>query len=290
MGERIGVIGLGRMGWAIAARLAAEGAAVQGWTRSDVDAKRTQAEGFVSVDRLEDLVARSDILMLSLFDDAAVREVLTRLAALDLTGKLVVEMSTVSPTIVREASYAIAAAGADLIDAPVSGGPPMVAAGTVGIFIGGEDAAVARFGPVVAALSQKVAHVGGLGAGASAKIVNNMALIGMWEVLSEALETGAGLGLEFETMLGFLEKSPAASNAFLTRLPIMRGESDAVGFSVSGIAKDAVLMVATSQDLGREATALKAASERFQAMIDEGLGAQDLSSVVPHAFSAVAGK
>lgn len=290
MDERIGIVGLGRMGWALAARMAAQGATVTGWTRSGADIAAAQADGFQCVSRIEDLVARSDVLILSLFDDAAVRDVLGELSALELSGRLVVETSTVSPNVVRGAALAISQAGGDLIDAPISGGPDMVAAGTVGVFVGGSADAVARFAPVVALLSEKVAHVGALGAGASAKIVNNMALTGMWEVLSEALETGAGLGLEFETMLGFLEKSPAASPAFLQRLPTIKGESDVVGFSVSGIAKDAALMVATSQELNREATALKAALARFEAMIGADLGGQDLSTVVPHSFNAVVKK
>ncbi|MBT8412980.1 MAG: NAD(P)-dependent oxidoreductase [Boseongicola sp.] len=288
MSERIGVIGLGRMGWALAARFADMGAEVRGWTRSGVDADRASAAGFEGVGALRDLVADSDVLILSLFNDAAARDVLTRLSTLDLSGKLIVETSTVSPNVVRDLAPHIKDAGGALVDAPISGGPDMLATGVVGMFVGGSAEDVARFAPVAAMVSDKVAHVGGLGAGASAKIVNNMVLTGMWEVLSEALETGAGLGLEYETILGFLEKSPAASPAFLQRMPIIKGDSDAVGFPVSGIAKDAALMVATSQELDREATALKAALARYEAMIEQDLGGQDLSTVVPHAFNAVA--
>ncbi|SMX22903.1 NAD(P)-dependent oxidoreductase [Boseongicola aestuarii] len=290
MNERIGVIGLGRMGWALAARFASQGALVQGWTRSGVDSEQAAAAGFEGVGEMRDLVAASDVLVLSLFNDDAARDVLTQLSTLDLTSKLIVETSTVSPTVVRDLLASIERAGGALLDAPISGGPDMVEAGTVGMFVGGKDADVARFLPVAALASDKVAHVGPLGAGASAKIVNNMVLTGMWEVLSEALETGAGLGLGMDTMLGFLEKSPAASPAFLQRMPIIKGESDAVGFSVSGIAKDAALMVATSQELDREAIALKAALARYETMIGADLGGQDLSTVLPHSVNAVMNK
>ena len=73
MVERIGIIGLGRMGWALAARLSTQSVEVRGWTRSGVDAARAKADGFQATGSLEDLVATSDILILSLFDDAAVR-------------------------------------------------------------------------------------------------------------------------------------------------------------------------------------------------------------------------
>jgi 3-hydroxyisobutyrate dehydrogenase len=135
MDERIGVIGLGRMGRAISVRLAGQGCLRY---RLDAERRRTAlAPGIAAAGRLEDVVDASDILILSLFDDAAVRETLDRLARLDLSGRLVVETSTVSPAVVRAAAPAIEAAGGRLIDAPISGGPEMVAAGTIGLFVGG---------------------------------------------------------------------------------------------------------------------------------------------------------
>jgi 3-hydroxyisobutyrate dehydrogenase len=285
MDERIGVVGLGRMGCALAERFAGQGATVSGWTRSGVSPQMAKDAGFAPVVELSALVEGSDILVLSLFNDVAVQSVLSWLAELDLTGKLVVETSTVSPDVVRGNVSAIAAAGGALVDAPISGGPDMVKSGTVGLFVGGDEANVERFMPVAALVSDKVKLVGPLGAGAAAKIVNNLCLTAMWEVYSEAMEVGEGLGLEFETMLDFLKQSPAASPAFLQRMPIISGESDAVGFSVAGITKDATLIAETGNALGRSPAALEAALRRYQRMVDDGLGDQDLSKVVPHSFS-----
>ena len=285
MDERIGVVGLGRMGWALAERFASQGASVSGWTRSGVSSRDAEESGFAAVADLGDLVAQSDVVVLSLFNDAAVRSVLGWLCELDLTDKLVVETSTISPAVVREKVSEISAAGGSVVDAPISGGPDMVRSGTVGLFVGGEGADVARFTSVASMVSDKVKHVGPLGAGAAAKIVNNLCLTGMWEVYSEAMEVGEGLGLEFETMLDFLKGSPAASPAFLQRMPIISGESDAVGFSVEGITKDATLIAETAQSLGLSPAALEAALSRYQRMVDAGLGDLDLSKVVPHSYS-----
>jgi len=84
--ERIGVIGLGRMGSAIAQRLAAQGHSVLGWTRSGRD-----VDGINSVGELADLVERSDVLVLSLLNDAAVAEMLDTLLDLDLGGRLIID-------------------------------------------------------------------------------------------------------------------------------------------------------------------------------------------------------
>ncbi len=107
MNERIGVIGLGRMGWALAARFASQGALVQGWTRSGVDSEQAAAAGFEGVGEMRDLVAASDVVVLSLFNDDAARDVLTQLSTLDLTSKLIVETSTVSPTVLPHSVNAV---------------------------------------------------------------------------------------------------------------------------------------------------------------------------------------
>ena len=214
MSERIGVIGLGRMGWAFAARLASQGLDVFGWTRSGADVGKADADGFAVLEDIEALVQATDVLILSLFDEVAVREVLARLASHNLSGKLLVETSTVPPQVVRDCEGAVVEAGGRLIDAPISGGPEMVAAGTIGLFIGGDADDVARFMPVAEAGSNRIAHVGPLGAGAAMKIVNNVALAGSFQATAEALELGNALGLDIHKMLNVLSDGPAATPMF----------------------------------------------------------------------------
>jgi 3-hydroxyisobutyrate dehydrogenase-like beta-hydroxyacid dehydrogenase len=278
MQERIGVIGLGRMGRALAQRLAGQGLPVTGWTRSGGD---PGIAGLVLAPGLGDAVAASDILLLSLFDDAAVREMLARLARLDLAGRLIVETSTVSPAVVRDAEPAIAAAGGRLIDAPISGGPEMVAAGTIGLYVGGAEADVARFAPIAGRLSSRVVPVGGLGAGHAAKIVNNAAMGGVWQAMIESFRLGARLGLDLETMLGIMERSPATAPAFRDRIPKMTGADPTVGFPVAGVVKDQTLFLAVAEAAGVALPALAAARENFLAAAEAGHAERDLAVVIP---------
>jgi 3-hydroxyisobutyrate dehydrogenase-like beta-hydroxyacid dehydrogenase len=275
MQERIGVIGLGRMGRALALRLAEQGFAVTGWTRSG-----EVPEGIAAAGTLDAAVAASDILLLSLFDDAAVRGVLASLAACDLGGRLVVETSTVSPAVVREAAPAIEAAGGRIVDAPISGGPEMVTAGTIGLFVGGAPEDVARFEPVARRLSGRILPVGPLGAGHAAKIVNNVALGGMWQTTLEALRLGQRLGLDRDTMLGIVERSPATGPALRDRLPKIRGEDMTVGFSVAGILKDQDLFLAVADAAGEPLPALAAARENFRAVAADGHAEEDLARMI----------
>jgi 3-hydroxyisobutyrate dehydrogenase-like beta-hydroxyacid dehydrogenase len=281
MTERIGVLGLGRMGRAIAARLAGQGLAVTGWTRSGVDPEVARTEGFGAAESLEALVAASDILILSLFDDAAVRTVLDALAQIDLTGRLVVETSTIAPDTLRAAAPAIERAGARVIDAPISGGPEMVATGTIGLFVGGRAEDVARFAPVAARLTARMVPVGALGAGYAAKIVNNVALGGAWQAMIESMSLGARLGLDLPTMVDVLKESPATNPSFRTRVPKILGVDTDVGFPVAGVLKDQTLFLQIAAAVGASLPALAAARDNFAAAAAAGHGDDDLARVIP---------
>jgi len=277
---RIGLVGLGRMGSAIAARLSAEGYAVGGWTRSGIAPARSIELGIAPAENLAALAAVSDILILSLIDDDAVDAVLTQLTALDLTGKLIVETSTVSPGTLRAHAQAILTAGGAALDAPIAGGPGMIASGTVGLYIGGAPSDVERFRPVADVLSNRILHVGPLGDGAAAKIVNNMMLVGYWQCLKESLLVGLKAGLNRETMIELLSGSPAASGAFKARIPVLLGESDAVGFSLAGAVKDARLVEATARQYDVDIPAMQASLKSFEAALAKGLGEADLATMV----------
>lgn len=281
--ERIGILGLGRMGSAMAARLAGKGHAVRGWSRSSASVGAASRLGIERAADLGALVAASDILILALLDDTAVVAVLGALAEHDLSGRLVVDTSTVSPQTLRSQAAALGAAGADLLDAPISGGPDMLLAGTAGLYIGGDPTAFERFRPVADLLSNRIHHVGPLGQGAAAKLVNNMMLMGLWQNLKEALLLGTKAGLPAEKILDILSSSPAASLALKSRLPVIRGETEEVGFPVSGAVKDARLVSAVAAELGIEVPAMSASLASFESVLAAGLGGRDLATMVRHA-------
>ncbi len=282
---RIGILGLGRMGRALAARLAGQGFPVAGWTRSGA----AQIPGALRITLCADIpavAAAADILLLSLSDDAAVTSVIQDLLRGDVAGKLIVDTSTIGPDTLRNQAEAIRRVGGGALDAPISGGPDMVMAGKAGFYIGGGAADVARFRPVAEALADRIHHVGALGAGAAAKIVNNMMLMGFWQALKEALQLGKRAGLDLDTMLKFLASSPAASGAFQHRLPVLRGESDAIGFSVSGVVKDGRMFSRVAAMLQVETPAIGAAIASFGAYAATGHGEDDLARMVRAAYDA----
>jgi len=231
--ERIGVIGLGRMGSAIAQRMKAEGREVLGWTRSG-----RQIDGVKNVPDVDALVRKSDTLILSLFDDAAVAGVLDRLLTLDIKGKQIIETSTVMPNLLIDRIERITASGATAVDAPISGGPEMVLAGSCGLFIGGDDAAATKARDSMAAISQRIFHVGPLGTGLIMKVINNGMIQTYFSGLADLMPLAKQAGLPLETAIRILSGGPAGMPMLTARIPKVLGEDDSVGFANSTAFKD----------------------------------------------------
>lgn len=231
--ERIGVIGLGLMGSAIARRMQAQGHVVTGWTRSG-----RPTEGVTQVVDLEQLIQESDTLILSLFDDRAVEEMLDRLLDHDLTGKQIIEASTVLPEILKNRIAKFIDLGASAVDAPISGGPELVAAGQCGVFIGGDDAGAARAARTLASLTGRVFHVGPPGAGLVMKTINNSMIQSYFAAMFDIMPLAQKAGLPLETAIKILSGGPAGLPMVADRIPKILGEDKAVGVSIATTMKD----------------------------------------------------
>jgi 3-hydroxyisobutyrate dehydrogenase len=273
---RIGIIGLGRMGRAMASKLSDSGFPVTGWSRSGTPSQTDVA----TAPDIPALAAAADVIILALLDDAAVHEVAGALEILDLSGKLIVDTSTVSPLTLRTHAAAVAQVGGRLLDAPISGGPEMLLHGKAGLYIGGSEKDFRDFLPVARVLSDRIHHVGDLGHGAAAKLINNMMLTGLWESLKEALQLGGRAGLARDKMIEVLAGSPAASPAMKGRLPVVLGETDHVGFPVSGVVKDIRVVRDFAAQVGVPVPAMAAALRSFEDTAEAGLADADLATMV----------
>ena len=278
--ERIGVLGLGRMGREIALRLTARGAEVTGWSRSGMP----DGLGVTAAESPAALAQVAEILILSLFDDAAVSSVLDQLLAAPVGGRLIIDTSTVSPMLLKGRVDQAHAAGAGLADAPISGGPEMVANGSCGIFLGGAEADVARARPVLELITERVIPTGALGTGMGLKVVNNATLAGIFATLDETMRIARAAGLDFELALRAVAGGPAGPPVLAARLDRALGRDDSVGFSISGVAKDLTVFRAAASELGVEAPVL----ERMHALTglaqENGLGEKDLASMLRAAW------
>jgi 3-hydroxyisobutyrate dehydrogenase-like beta-hydroxyacid dehydrogenase len=203
MRERVGFIGLGRMGAPMAANVARAGFPLAVHNRTPAAMRAFVAEhGAAAADDPASLADSVDVVVTMLADDAALGEVMTGprgvLAGLR-QGSLVIDMGTVGRRAILELGAAIAAAGSELVDAPVSGVPKVASEGRLTIMAGASPAALERARPVLEAIGERIIHVGPPGTGAAMKLAINTAIHGFNQAVSEALVLAERAGIERAT-------------------------------------------------------------------------------------------
>jgi len=287
---RLAIAGLGRMGRAFATKLGAADAPVGVWNRT---AGRTgQLPHAIEAATPAALVADADIVLTSLTDDAAVETVYSGpdgLLAGPAAGRLFIEMSTIQPETVRAVAARAAAAGARLIDAPVAGGPAVVAAGQSLAFVGGAAEDVERARPILNRFCRKVAHMGPVGSGTVMKLVANLPIGVYFQALAEGLSLGLGHGLDLEAMLAVMVDSPGALAALPRKVPAILGQAGDVPFDIAGVRKDLLAMTAACHQAGVPSPAATGALSAYAGATAAGWGAKDFSTIISFWAEAVAG-
>lgn len=175
--KTIGIIGLGNMGRGMALTLIRNGYDVIGTDASPAIKAALATHGVRVCDSIGEVLAATDTVLLSLPTAAIVADVVAGengLISHAKPGALIIDTSTSHPDVSRRLAAQLATVGMEWIDAPVSGGPKGAMAGTMMMVLGGSDANVARAEPVLAAISARRVHAGGVGAGHVAKIANNL--------------------------------------------------------------------------------------------------------------------
>jgi 3-hydroxyisobutyrate dehydrogenase len=238
----IGVIGLGNMGRGMALTLKRAGYRVLGFDVAEAARSALAGEGVETFVTISTVVAAADIVILSLPTAEIVETVVTGadgILAHARAGVVVVDTSTSHPLTSRKLAGMLAARGMAFIDAPVSGGPKGAVTGTMTMVIGADDASLARVMPVLECMSSKRVHVGPVGAGNVAKIVNNLLCAAHLLTAAEALRIARAAGVDAERLLDGLNAGSGRSGVTLANVPtwVLNGAFDS-GFTMKLMRKD----------------------------------------------------
>ncbi|MCP9273310.1 NAD(P)-dependent oxidoreductase [Mycolicibacterium arenosum] len=213
---RVGFIGLGSQGGPMARRIVEGGFDLTLWARRAASLEPYSDTAAKTAATPAELGAASDLVCLCVVGDDDVRQVLHGdegvLAGLQ-PGGIVAIHSTIHPDTCRELAEAAAKQGVTVIDAPVSGGAPAVEEGTLMVMVGGADDVIETVRPVFATYSDAIVHLGGLGAGQVAKILNNLQFTANLGSALSTLELGDALGLERQRLCEVLNRGSATSKA-----------------------------------------------------------------------------
>ena len=249
--EPTGFVGLGNMGGRIAARITGAGWPVIG---HDPRPGRAAAAGAQPAAGLAELAARCATILLSLPDSAAVEAVVEGedgLLAHARPGQTVVDLSTSAPSSTVRLHRLLAERGVTLVDAAVTGGAAAAERGTLTVMAGGPDAVLAALDELFALFAAQVHVMGEVGAGHSAKLLNNFLNAVALAATAEVMVAAAHAGLDQERLLAVLNAGSGVNFATLHRFPhIVRGDYLEGGLSTDLMLKDVLLYLGHLRELG----------------------------------------
>lgn len=257
---KIGFVGAGRMGTPMVGRLVQAGHTVTALGRDDEKRSAIAELGARPVASLTEVADGADAVIVCVFTDEQVRRVCLEdgLLAAMRAGSVLVLHTTGSPRTAEALAEAGRPGGVAVIDAPVSGGPHDIAAGTVTVFAGGDDDALDTARPALSAYADPVLHVGPTGSGQRVKLINNTLFAAQIGIVAEAVRLAGRLGVDEATLLGALPHGSGTSRA-LTSIAAV-GSADRFITAVGEfIGKDVAVIRATVDELGTDLGMLDAA-------------------------------
>jgi len=288
--QRVGFVGIGNMGWPMAANLARAG-----FPLTVLDADRARGPRFASEFGAKaaaspgELGRASDMVVTMLPTGADVRAALLEnekgaLAAALAKGAVVIDMSSSEPVGTQQLGTALAKRGIALVDAPVSGGVPRAEAGTLTLMIGGEnEGAIARALPVLEALGKQLFRTGPLGSGHAMKALNNFVAAAAFIASTEALRVGRRFGLTPDAMMDIMNASTGRNfNTEMTMKQHVISQKYGTGFQLGLMAKDVKIAADLAETIAIDAPLARLVRTMWSEA-REGIGERaDFTAAIKH--------
>jgi 3-hydroxyisobutyrate dehydrogenase len=280
---KIGLVGLGRMGRAIQARLAANGFDVVGWDRDAVAMKAAAENGMTIAAHPRAVADAADGTVISIItEDGGVKNIFRGKDGFlsgDVRGMLFIEMSTLQPMTGRELAPLVEAAGASLIDSPVLGTIPSARDGKLFAMVGGKAENLEHARPALEKLTRKIVHMGPNGAGYAMKLSVNLGLAAFIQATGESLALGQREGLSLQQMLDVLGEAPTANGWFAAKKKLLAGEPDEVTLDLKTLRKDMMSAVATGALSGTAMPLSTGVLTALSAAVAHGWGDRDIGEL-----------
>jgi len=276
----LGFIGLGVMGSRMVTRLLHAGHTVTGYNRTPSKAQQLLDAGMRWGDTPRAVAEAADVTLSMVTNTAALKAVTEGpdglLAGLG-SGKIYVDMSTVSPAASRDLATRVSAQGAHMLDAPVSGSVITLEEGKLSIMVGGDAAAFEKIKPILQNIGPKVTHVGGNGLAVSMKIATNLSLAVQMLAFSEGVLLAEKSGIQREIAVEVLLNSVIASPMVKYRGPFVLNMPDEAWFNVNMMQKDMNLALEMGRELDVPLPTAAVTNELLTAARGMGLAEQDFA-------------
>lgn len=275
----VGIVGLGNAGSALATALSGQMPLV-GY---DIDLTRRQAVHDLAIECVESVAAvaaRAQAVVLSLPKPDISKAVTAELLSAKTKPDLIIETSTITPTVAQDLHAMCQAQQVSFVDAAIAGGVAGMAAGTTTFLVGGSAADFAKAQPVLEAMSETIMHLGPVGTGMGAKVVNNAVMHAVMVVLIEAGAMATKLGIPMETLVDILRREEGLMRPLTHRVEerMMQAHYQG-GMSVSNARKDSMLALEMAQELGVPLYAIQASHTPYEIAESSGMGSLDYAAL-----------
>jgi 2-hydroxy-3-oxopropionate reductase len=279
----LGFIGLGIMGKPMVRNLLSGGYQVHVYNIIEKDILEVQKDGAIPEKCSKDVAEKADITIIMVPDSPHVKDVIlgeTGVIRALKSGKVVIDMSTISAIVTKELSQIIKDRGAEMLDAPVSGGDKGAIGGTLSIMVGGDKAVFERCLPIFEILGQRVTHVGGNSMGQVVKSCNQVLAASTVLALGEALVLGTKAGADPEKIVEVLSAGYARCGALDIRgSHILKGDFEP-GFKSKLQYKDLGLAMELSRNIDAPMPVTSIVHEFYKSCMAMGLGEEDHTNVI----------
>lgn len=289
--QPIGFIGAGMMGAGMCRNLIKAGhavAVIAHRNRKPID--ELVALGAIEVATLAEIARHADIVMLCVDRADTVERILGGLEPHLRAGQIVIDATTSRPDVTTALAARLAARGITLIDAPVVGGPVQAAEGVLGSLVGGADDVVARIRPILATYSKEIIHFGPVGAGITAKLLNNFLTQGTCQLITQAYRAARRHGVDWDKLYAIMQQGAARSGS-LERIvgSAVKGNYRGQMFAIANAAKDVDYAGSLVGDDPDGAALQAAVHGALMRAIDAGMGDRFVSEMLdPEIEAAVA--
>ena len=279
----IGIVGLGLLGSAVAARLRGGGHDVVGHDVVAEKVRALEALGGQAAPSAEAVARAAEAVCVVLPSLAAVEDVVLGprgLAAAGRAGQTIIQMSTISPTLTERLAREVGAKGLAFLDCPISGTSGMVARGDGIIFVGGEQRVFDRWRPVLESVLPRAIYVGRPGQAMTLKLVANLLVALNSAAAAEALLMARRAGLDLELVLDVLTRSAATSRMLEVRGPLMARQEFPPQMKLDLVMKDLHLIQEAARGVDAPLPLTDVAERLYAAALDAGHAGEDLAVVI----------
>jgi 3-hydroxyisobutyrate dehydrogenase len=278
---RVGYLGLGAMGWPMAAHLAKAGVLEGVWNRSgDKSGAFSKEFGIWAAISPAQLAARCDVLLINVSADLDVQAVVRAAAKALKPGSIVIDHSTVSPATAEILALELAKIQVEFLDAPVSGGVEGAKNAALSLMVGGNESTLNKVLPVLELMGKRITHMGGVGFGQATKAVNQVIIAGIAQGVCEALALAEKLELPADKLMSVLTGGAANSWFLEKRGETMLKDEFASGFKLGLLLKDLNIAASMGRNLGLTQTVVQQSISDYTTLVAQGRSDEEISALI----------